>query len=686
MLLLSLGGPKESIGEPLQRLEYFTQDLRAANGVKTAQDGQVLLIGIDRTEYGGFFDPSELQQDPTLKVLSQNFPWPRTVWADVIRKLADAGAKAIVLDLMLGGEREGDELLRETLDKYKDQVVVACNIHDLDSDRGRTLALDLPNASVLNSSNEVSAGFDERVGFVNLWQDSDGVQRSARYRLDAEQSSGLIPAGTMLESLAARALRKCGNKELIPKGSNPIRFRYTGSAGQGFRAISLGDVLSPKIWKSNFKSGEFFRGKIVVIGPTSDILQDTHRTPFFKESVMYGPEVHCNIIAAGLHQAFLRDSSSGQSLLIIAISGVIATVLSFRIQQPVKRTAVLVLLVIAYGAIGQALFNYANLVIPIAGPLLVLIVSGIVVLGFDYFAEQIEKNRIRKMFESQVSKNVVKEMVDNPDTYLNSLSGQRRPVAVLFCDLRNFTTMTENSRETGLFRNLNEYFDEMTKHVFAYDGTLDKFIGDAIMAVWGNIVSKGPDVDAQNAVATAFAMKAGLEKLNAKWRERGIPELSFGIGINHGEAISGGLGSEAKREITVIGDTVNTASRLEGLTKIFGVDMLLGESAAHLVQDKYVLRTVGLIQPKGKTKPSEVFTVLGERVASAKPDPWLAEYEAAVKLYRGRSFADALQKFKKCLEEKPRDLICERHIAECETLLKNPPDEKWNGVFVMTEK
>ena len=237
-------------------------------------------------------------------------------------------------------------------------------------------------------------------------------------------------------------------------------------------------------------------------------------------------------------------------------------------------------------------------------------------------------------------------------------------------------------------KQLNEYFAEMTQHVFKLEGTLDKFIGDCVMAVWGNLLSQGTEKDAQNAVLTALAMKRSLVKLNEDWKKRGMPELAFGIGINHGQAIVGNLGSNEKMELTVIGDAVNTASRLEGLTKRFHQYLLLGESMGPLVREQFLLQTVGLLQPKGKTVPAEVYTVLGERgpKVDGALEKWLADYESAVKLFRKRDFETAKKRFERCLRDRPGDYLCGMYLQECDGLMHNPPDEKWNGVFVMTEK
>jgi adenylate cyclase len=201
--------------------------------------------------------------------------------------------------------------------------------------------------------------------------------------------------------------------------------------------------------------------------------------------------------------------------------------------------------------------------------------------------------------------------------------------------------------------------------VFTNQGTLDKFIGDAVMAVWGNIVSAGPAQDAKNAVTTALAMKRSLIELNKDWKARGMPELAFGIGINHGEAIVGNLGSSEKMELTVIGDAVNLASRLEGLTKEYHLDLLLGETMAELVQDRFLLRTVDYVQVKGKTRPVTVYTVIGERdgAEAQSCSVWLEPYEAGIRMYRQRDFAGAAQQFETNLSHKPDDVLSDAALC-----------------------
>jgi adenylate cyclase len=686
---------------PLQELELFAQDWQTRLGRKTPADERLVLIGIDKPVYSPTdFSAEELKAEPALALLQKNFPWSRAVWARLIEKLGDAGARVIVLDLVFAAPGDGDDELKQALDKYKDRVVIGYNISATKTAQREFFSLQLPDSSVINYAPQTSPAEDDRLGYVNIWPDRDEVLRQARYHLTGGQIDDVLPPETVVESLAVRALRKFGRPDLIPAGFEPKTFRYTAPPGLGYKPNPIGGVLAPKIWKHNYQDGGFFRDKIVLVGPTAEIFQDTHRTPLIapktsreREIVldeMPGPEVHLNIIAAALHSEFLNEPAMLVDLMVICAAGVLAFALCFLVHQPMKRLLAIFLFSVAYWILGQTFFNQHGpgaRVILMGTPLLVMILSSSIALTYDYLLERHEKRRVRRTLERYVSRDVVKELLDNPQTFFNTLGGVRKPVTVLFSDVRGFTTLTESADSHALVKQLNEYFQEMVAHVFAHQGSLDKFIGDAVMAVWGSIVSHGPRQDALNAVATALAMKRSLKKLNADWKARGMLELAFGIGINHGEVIVGNLGSSEKMELTVIGDPVNVASRLEGLTKKYHVDLLLGDGVARLVGGHYLLRTIASVQPKGKTRPAEVFTIFGDGAAQAESMPgWLARYEEGLLLYRQREFVRATVAFQECLRQQPGDFLSDMYLKRCQTFSESPPDDSWNGADVMTEK
>jgi adenylate cyclase len=669
--------------KPLVDAEFYTQDLRLRLGRKTPLDDRLALIGVDRASYADYFSEAELQQTPALRAIAEPYPWSRDVWAALIAKLADAGARAIVIDLVFAAPKTGDDALAAALTKYRDHIVIGYAFDLTRTEQKNFGSLTLPSATVIAPSAGHSVVEDDRLGYVTIWPDEDDVLRAAHFRHTGDEVGDVLAPSVTMESLAARAARKLGRAELIPAGTAPRRFRYTAPGGN-YKPILIGDVLLPKTWEHNYANGAFFKDKLVLIGPTASVMQDKHTTPLGE---MPGPEIHLNIINAALHGEFLRETTPRTALLVIALAGFLAAALCFIFREPVKRLAIVIALGAGWWMLAQSQFGKAGLLLPVAAPLLVLFSASVVVLAFDFLLERLDKARVRKTLERYVSKNVVKELLDNPQTFFNSLTGVRKPVTILFSDVRGFTTLTESADSAALVKQLNEYFEEMVRLVFAHHGSLDKFIGDAVMAVWGNIVSENPASDARHAVATALAMRKSLAQLNEDWKKRGMLELHIGIGVNHGEVIVGNLGSTEKMELTVIGDAVNLASRLEGLTKEYHLDLLLGENVAKLVGDTYLLRLVDCVQVKGKTKPVDVFTVAGEGAGQTVSLPlWLARYEEGVRRYRQREFASAAKLFEESLSKQPEDYLSAMYLQRCRTLLENPPGEDWNGVFVMTKK
>jgi adenylate cyclase len=300
----------------------------------------------------------------------------------------------------------------------------------------------------------------------------------------------------------------------------------------------------------------------------------------------------------------------------------------------------------------------------------------------------LEKLRTRRTLERYVSKNLVKEILENPESYYSSLRGMRVPVTILFSDLIGFTTLAERADPEALVTQLNEYLSRMTSVIFSNGGTLDKFIGDAIMAVWGNVRSLGATEDAKSCALAALGMRRELSQLNKNWREQGRMGLGMGIGVNHGEVIVGNVGSQERMDPTVIGDAVNLASRLEALTRTYGVDMLVGESAAELVRDDVYLRSVARVQVKGKTKPVNVFTFVAARGEETDPEflKWLETYEEGLEKFRARDFTDAKILFSRFLEFYPDDLLAKIYLQRALEYEQAPPDEAWDAVEVFQKK
>jgi adenylate cyclase len=297
--------------------------------------------------------------------------------------------------------------------------------------------------------------------------------------------------------------------------------------------------------------------------------------------------------------------------------------------------------------------------------------------------------QLKQLFSSMLSPEVLTYLLDHPSNL--ELGGSLRGVTILFSDIRDYTRFSEGLSTQELVRQLNIYFERMVDGVKEQRGTFHKFIGDAIMAAWGDIsaVSLGAEGDARNAVRSALVMRRKLRELNAERAAEGQIPLRIGMGINHGEVLVGQIGASIRSEFTVMGDPVNVASRLEGLTKAFHTDLCIGESVLPLLGGQFLVRRLGLIQLKGKSQPAVVYEVFAEKSRaeeSAWTEPEIALYEAAFTAFLDRRFAAAERGFLACLEAHPQDYCSTRYSEACRAFLQEPPPPDWDGRVVMDAK
>jgi len=426
----------------------------------------------------------------------------------------------------------------------------------------------------------------------------------------------------------------------------------------------------------------------VVIGPDGNWFKDIPASA--PTGSLPGVELHLNAINALLQDEFLSPASDGLNFSTVIGAGAAAFLLALAIAQIAWRFVAVLVVVAGYlGALVWA-YNGPGWLLPAVAPIGVFGGATGVGFVFDFVLTQIEKLRLRTTFERYNSKNVVRYLLDHTEAYKEMLAGTRRPVTVLFSDVRGFTTIAEETSDSHqLVAKLNEYHSAMVACVFRYDGTLDSFAGDGMMAVWGNTpFNFGPKEDAVRAVRAALAMLAELRRLNAKWVAGGGAEWRIGIGLNHGEVIVGDLGSQEHKEFATIGDAVNLGSRLEGLTKEYHQEIIVGESVAELVRDQFRLRSVHVVRVKGKTKSVQAFTVLGEKSEAlpAAREKFLAFYEEGVSLFRGREFARAREVFAQALELEPDDFLAAMYRNDSAGFIEDPPEAGWTGVRVMARK
>src|SRR5882672_11108076 len=661
------------------RGEQSFEDLLRREGRKTTPPRDFVFLGIDQSTLQlPPLTPEELAGSPGLQLLSERpYPWSRELWALLLDKLFAAGARVVMFDLLFNPPNDGDPAFHAALDRYRDKVVVGANF---DTENGVQAVT--PNDVLIPPPQLV----DDRVGYVNFWPDTiDGKTRAAIYRLTDRQLAGLPshPSEQVYESLSARALAKMGYTN-VPRDFRGHMIRFT--APDAFEPRPLYEVFDPKLWHANYADGAFFKDKIVLVGPSAQVMHDVVDTPLSPNTL--GPVVHLQAMAAAMGHEFLRPTPPTVELALVGAAGLVAWSLVSFLRRPLLCVGALIVIMAIYLGTARLFYDKTGLLLLAVPVLAALLLSGSFSLGFEYALERLEKVRTRRTLERYVSKNLVREILENPDSYYSTLRGVRVPVTILFSDLIGFTTLAEKADPEALVAQLNEYLSGMTSEIFSNGGTLDKFIGDAIMAVWGNVRSLGPAQDAKSCARAALGMRRELSHLNQAWREQGRMGLGMGIGVNHGEVIVGNIGSQDRMDPTVIGDAVNLASRLEGLTRIYGLDMLIGASAAELVRDEVYLRSVARAQVKGKTKPVDVFTFVAARGEETDPEflKWLETYEEALEKFRARDFIDAKILFSRFLEFYPDDLLAKMYLQRALEYEQAPPDEAWEAIEVFKKK
>ncbi len=614
------------------RVENILRDHLAQNGRKTPPNSDLIFLAIDADSVGleESADIGELYgltnshgtEARALRLMSKLWPWPREVYGLVLERLVKAGARVVLFDLTFPTSTEGDEPFRLALDSYKDRVVIGSNFISGSSRDFITVgaAHTRPPESLVRQTTPM----DDRVGYTNFWPDEDDVVRRAQFRVTFEQVEGVAPenGSERFLSLAARGLQKAGFAKHIPEGISDRIFRFTAPPRQGFRAHSIFEIFVPEYWERNYKAGESFRDKIVLIGAEGNWQHDEHATPF---GSMPGPELHLNAINAALHGEFLRETPPAGVLGVALLAGAVAVALSLRIRSPLLRVAALGASDFAYGWLALQSFNFLNLFLPCGAPFIELNATVLLGLVVDFTWERFEKMRVRHMLEKYVSSNVVSELLDNPKPFQRALGGVIKPAAILFSDIRGYSLVSARTDPRELVAQLNEYLGAMVECVFRYNGTLDKFIGDAVMAVWGNVQSEGAANDAANAVRAGLAMREALRRLNFAWRTRGLPELRIGIAINQGDVVVGNIGSPRRMEFTVIGDAVNVSWKLQELTKQVGSEIIVSNSVAALVLEHFELQPLGHFQITGFADSVEIFGVCRPIAVGAEQD--LAAFE-----------------------------------------------------------
>jgi len=601
--------------------------------------------------------------EPSFQELKKPWPWPRSLQAKLVQRLAAAGARLIVFDIIFADptKPEDDELLAQAF-REAGNVVLGATFEVVKDPRFTRRILVTPLKSLQRSA--------KGVGLTMVTPDPDGVVRSFRLRLGGENTLPLVVAQLLKPE-----------SHFAPNLSGLIN--YVGPA-RSIDTVSFYQVIDPErpLPEHRIRDRVVLVGRMLEASATPQAQADAFYTPFFGGGgqLMSGVEIQGNILHTLLTGSWGWELPAAGRLGLLVAVFLLASLLLARLR-PLVGLLVTVGAMVLIGGVSLGLFFWVNVWVP---PVLMMGGLGLVYSGHvlgHYFVEAREKRWLRQAFGRYVSPSVVEVITTNPERL--ELGGEEVEVTVLFADLEGFTQLSENMPPQILIRLLNDYFTPMTQIIMAYGGTLDKYIGDAIMALWGAPVAL-PD-HALRACRAALDMHASTAELQTDWEAQGLPRVAARIGLHSGSVVAGNVGSRERFNYTVLGDTVNLASRLEGVNKVYGTRILLSEETCRLVKNVMLVRELDQVQVKGRAQPVTVYELLGPLPSEGAP-PWLDYFAAGLQAYRRQQWEEAFQAFGEVMLLKPGDRPTQVIQGRCRSYAVAPPPPDWQGVFILDGK
>ena len=720
LLLLVLAGLLPGISSIYQRFELLIYDQRMQLHLpEEVQAAAAPIVIID-------IDEASLQHEG-------RWPWSRAKIADLVKKLNEAGAAVIGFDILFGeAERNPAQEVLDGLDQqsglYKQLNALQKN-YDRDQLLANTLAeseavlgylfhyqytltsgllpaplylenqpKDLISELVIPIMVGYAAPLDSLIkaaaggGFFSLAPDTDGVVRRApmvaRYnnQLFASLSLEMLRQFMFLEGIQLNTSTIAGKQHLekiyldenlaLPTDSSgQLLIPFRGPA-ETFPYIPAWQVLAGEV------DTELLQGALVLVGTSAPGLFDLRATPV--ASVYPGVEVHANLLAAMLDKKFLQQPSwaPGANFVIALFAGLILA-LSLPWLAPILQVIISFGVSITIITITSWLWLIEGIVLALAGPLLLVFLLTVFNFIWGFFYESMTRHRPADMFGQYVPPELVEEMSRHPGNF--SFAGESRQLSVLFSDIRGFTALSESLAADELKVLLNRYFTPITGVIFDHRGTIDKYIGDLVMAFWGAPI-EDPD-HALHSIQAAMQMLKATEKISAVFVSEGLPAISVGIGINSGLMNVGDMGSKYRRAYTVLGDAVNLASRLESSTKYYGVSLVVGEKTRELALEYFIWRELDLVKVKGKDYSVKVYQPV---CSMAESTPELEEELAilghALASFRKQNFIHAKALFTQLNQQYPNINQYIMYLERIQTLSQAPPAIGWDGSWTRIDK
>jgi adenylate cyclase len=525
-------------------------------------------------------------------------------------------------------------------------------------------------------------------GYFNMLSDKDGVVRwmplvfkcgrDIYAPLSIQSVWHYFDQPQLMVRVANYGIReiRMGERFIPTAEDGMMLINYLGPK-QTFPYYSLSDIIQGNIPQGTFKD------KIIMVGATAVAIYDTRSTPFSSLGEYPGLEIHATVINNIIANNFLKKPkwTTTFDALAILIIGLFTGVVVRRVGA-VKGILFSSLFFILYIWTSYWLFIYRGIWVNIIYPILALVLVYISLTVYRYLTEERERKKIKSAFTYYLSSDVINEILKNPEKL--KLGGDRKEISILFSDVRDFTTIAEGLTPEELVHLLNEYFTIMTDVIFKYDGTLDKYIGDAIMAIFGAPLDF-PDHPSK-ACHAALEMMSELERLNQKWIDEGKKSLDIRIGITTGPMMVGNMGSEQRFDYTVMGDSVNLGSRLEGANKNYNTNIIISEFTFERVKNDFTCMELDSVRVKGKKRPVKIYSLVGYKNLPSIQEEVINQFNQGIAFYKKKKWDKAIHIFENVTALDPDLYAAQVYVERCNNFKKNPPPSDWDGVYTMTTK
>lgn len=655
-------------------------------------DTSVVIAAIDQNSLK-FFDG---QQVP--------WPWPREFYSVLLHYLKEGNAKAVIFDMDFSGKGvdESDSAFADSIRSNGNVVLTSVLVNDSSESREAISRSHFSEDkihdkfSIRNYSSAVLPPEQfmrncRQLGIANYVPEVDGVAR--RISLFFRYHGTLLPQLALAGFIAGH---NCSDSALagflqsVPAdrhGNYLINWYGKGDSGGVFKYYSISALIVSAAQIFEGRQPEIppaaFRDKYVIVGGSAIGLNDFKSTPFTIYNPYPGMEIHATILSNFLQRDFMHEVPLWVSYSLAVAFAFVISWLFFRIGKIIPATLVALLLIAGYVLAAFFAFHYINLLLPVGAPILSLILGFSFSGAVSYVTEGRRRREMRRVLNRYLSPRVVDEVLLHPDDF--ELGGREVEATVFFSDIKNFTGLSEKMSPKELVENLNEYFTQACDIVLAHGGMLDKYIGDAIMAVFGAPLQS--DRHAASACLAAIEVQEQLKKYYSSSDRRNGPMFETRVGLNSGKMVIGNIGSLKRLDYTAIGDSVNLASRLEGVNKEFGTKIIVSESTYEQVKDAVEVRELDLIRVKGKQIPIRIYELICEKGRMSVSQSNLVKmFHEGLSYYRSQKWRKAAGIFREILKTNPDDGPSKTYSTRCVTLAKVGVPKDWDRVFVMTTK